>query len=102
MDNETPGPCECPLQGYCQRFQRYMLPRSHYLCQTRSDYRLAFANSIVKKAEREDDALDGRKKNPGAGTVLYVMLKRLGFKSKPGCQCKKRAKAMNNRGISGK
>jgi glycosyltransferase involved in cell wall biosynthesis len=39
----TPAPCTCTALGLCPRFGRQMTPRLHHLCQTRPDYREAFA-----------------------------------------------------------
>lgn len=35
-------PCQCPLAGFCPRYQRQMSDHLHNLCQTRADYRRTF------------------------------------------------------------
>jgi len=49
----TPAPCNCDTPGMCHRFNRQMTPRLHHLCQTRADYREAFAKDAKPAPERE-------------------------------------------------
>lgn len=76
----SPCPCTCDTPGLCPRFDRQMTPRLHHLCQTRADYREAFATAAI---EAEPDpvgvAIAGAASRLPLGDAVKVVAERTGL-----------------------
>lgn len=79
----TPAPCTCDTPGLCPQFNRQMTPRLHHLCQTRSDYREAFAQEQRPQPGAEPDPVDvaiaGAASRLPLGDAVQVVAERTGL-----------------------
>lgn len=107
------SPCECPVAGFCNRYQRVMGERSRQICQGTvltpekcAVYRDNWAKlEAFRKSQAEGNqgtiVLRTRATCHGPGAELTKLLAELGLKGFKGCNCNGHAAQMNRWGVDG-
>jgi len=98
-DVQSDMPCQCPIEGWCNRHQRKKTGRIYELCQTRSDYRRmwdmqAIKQTMTDKSSPKPVAVAISADN-GPGTILAKFYTRFGIKKTSGCSCSSLERQMN-------
>lgn len=95
------APCECPLEGWCQRHRRSKSWREHELCRTDAAYRSLWDSQANARPATPDVAAAEKRARVqfGPGSWLKAIFAELGFS---GCQiCGERAAEMDRWGVEG-
>lgn len=89
--------CECPVAGYCNRYQKSQGTRAHEICQN-------INVSPKKRAVYLRDwevAKSPNNPNTGPGAELKKLLVEFGINNFAGCRCEERSRQMNLWGVDG-